>query len=320
MRSETWRPAREGVRDRLPAVLVTSMAVQLAEAAIGTVALFVWERTLETPGRSFSAMGLFLLAAAAPFVVAAGAVVALVLSAVCVAPLTAAAGWLGRRFSGREAWWWVPPAAAAGTAPPVLAAALWKGIGPLPALVCWGVAAVGLAVPVLVVRRLVLPDRPRVSGRAMLGGVAVYGTLAVVTAWAAAGAALEAGAGYEPPRLDARRIAGTWSDGRGGTLTLTAGGGATAVRVAAFGPDDDVEQMTASCDGAGTWTYTPGRSPWSQEVVVAVDGCDLAPWGVYGTPERPKLFVYAGDPDLGDLYVLRRDPEGGSGGDRTIRG
>ncbi|MFI6107528.1 hypothetical protein [Streptomyces sp. NPDC051310] len=42
---------------------------------------------------------------------------------------------------------------------------------------------------------------------------------------------LYAGIGYEPPQLTTKRVAGTWSDGRGGTLILTADGKATASRV-----------------------------------------------------------------------------------------
>lgn len=124
---------------------------------------------------------------------------------------------------------------------------------------------------------------------------------------ALAGVGLNAGIGYEPPRLSTERIVGTWSDGRGGSLTLTADGGATATRVRTF----DVQAASAepevrTCTAAGTWEYDPGAGPWSQEVDVSVAGCSLDTWKVFGTPEHPKLFVFIGDPDSWDLYVLRR--------------
>ena len=129
----------------------------------------------------------------------------------------------------------------------------------------------------------------------------------MVTAWAVAGAVLEAGVAYEPPRLDEARVAGTWSDGRGGTLTFGSDGRATAHRVEVHAFTGDVEPVVRRCTGTGTWWYRSGDEPWSQSVHVAVEGCALEPWGVYGSPEHPKIFVYAGDPDVADVYVLRKE-------------
>ncbi|MEV5884888.1 hypothetical protein AB0L74_19520 [Streptomyces sp. NPDC052020] len=60
------------------------------------------------------------------------------------------------------------------------------------------------------------------------------------------------------------------------------------------------------CTGTGTWEYDPGAGPWSQEVAVFVDDCPLDTWEVLGTSQQPKLFVYIGDPDGWDLYILER--------------
>jgi hypothetical protein len=60
-----------------------------------------------------------------------------------------------------------------------------------------------------------------------------------------------------------------------------------------------------SCTGAGTWAFHPGKGVWSQEVSVSVTGCDVQTWRVLGTSEHPKLYVFIGDPDSDDLYVLR---------------
>ncbi|MEV7534626.1 hypothetical protein [Streptomyces hydrogenans] len=298
------RHARVG--ERLDHVLMTSTVVLLVEAVAGAFACHVWRESLESIGRPQSVLGLFLLALSAPFVVALVAIAALVVSAVVVAPLLAGAGWLGRRCSGREAWWWVPVSAAAVTAVAVAAGGLAGKPGHGAATAVWGVGTVVLAVPALIARGLLLPGRPRLSDRSVVGALALWGTLAVVTAWAVAGAVLEAGVAYEPPRLDEARVAGTWSDGRGGTLTFGADGRATAHRVEVHAFTGDVEPVVRRCTGTGTWWYRSGDEPWSQSVHVAVEGCALEPWGVYGSPEHPKIFVYAGDPDVADVYVLRK--------------
>ncbi|MGW2058499.1 hypothetical protein ACWCOZ_32090 [Streptomyces sp. NPDC001840] len=300
------------MRDRFGAVLTASMSMLSVEAVIGAIALVAWEQTQESPGLSYNTMGVLFLIVMAPFVAAAAAVLGALLSVGVVMPLLAVAGWLGRRLSGHEAWWWVPALAAAGTAWPALAAAVRMEAGLLAGLGGWLAVTAALAAAALVARRLLLPDRPRLSGGAMFERVALYGTLAVVTAGTLTGIGLYAGIGYEPPRLSTERAAGTWSDGKGGTLILMADGRATATRVETF--DDDVfDPVMRKCSGTGTWEYDPGTDPWSQEVVVSVDDCPMDNWEVFGTPEHPKLFVYIGDPDSWDLYVLQRRDQDLSG-------
>ncbi|MGW0314109.1 hypothetical protein [Streptomyces flavidovirens] len=261
-------------------------------------------------------MEVFFLIVTAPFVAAAGAALGALLSVGVVMPLLAAAGWLGRRLSGHEAWWWVPALVAAGTAPPVLAVAVLEETSLLAGLGGWLAVTAALAATALVARRLLLPDRPWLSGGAMFGRVALYGTLAVVTAGTLPGIGLYAGIGYEPPRLSSERVAGTWSDGKGGTLSLTVDGKATAPRVETFDFDDSFEPVVHKCTGNGTWEYDPGAGPWSQKVDVSVGDCPMGTWEVFGTPEHPKLFVYIGDPDRWDLYILQRRDEVVSFGSR----
>ncbi|MFE7476858.1 hypothetical protein ACFU98_38235, partial [Streptomyces sp. NPDC057575] len=229
------------MRDRFGAILTASMSMLSVGAVIGTIAFIVWGQTRESPGLPYNAMGIIFLIVMAPFVVAAGAAIAALLSIGVVMPLLVVAGWLGRRLSGREAWWWVPALAAAGTAPPALATAVLVEAGLLAGLGGWLAVTTALAVTALVARRLLLPDRPQISGGAMFRRVALYGTLAVVTAGTLASIGLYAGIGYEPPRLSTERVAGTWSDGKGGTLILTARGKATATRVETFDLDDSFE-------------------------------------------------------------------------------
>ncbi|MFF3956422.1 hypothetical protein ACFYY1_24805 [Streptomyces sp. NPDC001890] len=294
------------VRDRFGAVLTASMSTLSVEAVIGAIALIVWGQTQESPGLPYNAMGIIFLIVMVPFVLAAGAAIAALLSVGVVMPLLVVAGWFGRRLSGREAWWWVPALAAVGTAPPTLAKAVLVEAGLLAGLGGWLVVTAALAVTALVARRLLLPDRPRLSGGAMFWRVALYGTLAVVTVGTLGGIGLWAGIGYEPPRLSTERVAGTWSDGKGGTLILTAHGKATATRIETFDLDDSFEPVVHECTGTGTWAYDPGAGPWSQKVDVSLDDCSMDTWEVFGSPEHPKLFVYIGDPDSWDLYILQR--------------
>ena len=86
----------------------------------------------------------------------------------------------------------------------------------------------------------------------------------------------------------------------------TADGKATATRIETFELDDSFKTVVHECTGTGTWEYDPGTGPWSQEVAVFVDYCRLGTWEMFGTLEHPKLFVYIGDPDSWDLYVLER--------------
>ncbi len=315
MRSEIVSPvaaqAQVRARDRVGAVVTASVSVLLVEAVIGMIAHHVWEQTQERPVLPYNALGLAVMVIVAPFIAAAGAVLGALVTVSTVMPLLPLAAWLGRTFSGHEVWWWVPVAAVAATAPPVLTVARLMEAGFLAGLVGWLTATIALVPPALVARRLLLANRPPLSGRAMSGRIALYGTLAAVTAFTLAGIALSTGIGYEPPRLNARQIAGTYVDGKGGTLTLTPDGKATAARVDTFDYDsvDSFEPVVRECTGTGTWAYDPTDGPYSQQVHVSLDTCpvDMDSWSVYGTPEHPKLYVFISDPDSWELYTLRRD-------------
>ncbi|WP_406090224.1 hypothetical protein [Streptomyces sp. NBC_01013] len=309
MRSENRDPGRTQlrVRDRFAAVVTTSMAVLFVEAVVATIALFVWTQVRESPyGPGLDTWGVFLLAVLAPLAAVAGAALGYLLSIGFVMPLLVVAGWAGRRFPGREAWWWVPALAAPATALPSLVVAVLGETGPWAGLGGWLAVTAVLAAAALVARRLLLPDRPRLTGGAMFGRVAWYGTLAVLTAGLLAGIGLYAGIAYEPPELSAQQIAGTWADGKGGTLILTADGRATANRVETFDADDSFEPVAHPCTGTGTWEYDPGLGPWTQSVAVSVGDCSMDTWEVFGTNGHPKLFVYVEHPDSWGLYVLRR--------------
>ncbi|MEU8504699.1 hypothetical protein AB0C40_08170 [Streptomyces brevispora] len=147
--------------------------------------------------------------------------------------------------------------------PAGLAVAVLVEAGLLAGLGRWLTVTAALAVTALVARRLLLPDRLRISDGAMFGRVALYGTPAVVNAGTLAGIGLYAGIGYEPPRLSTERVAGTWADGKGGTLILTADGKAMSTRVETFDFDDSFEPVvhSAPAPGPGRTTRAPARGP-----------------------------------------------------------
>jgi hypothetical protein len=301
MRSKVWEPgqvrhgpqAQGSVQDRFGAVLVASTGVLCVEATVGGLALVAWTDTQENPGLVPGGLA-FVVILLLPVVIALFTLV----SVGVVMPLLTVAEWWGRHGKGRVGWWWVPTLAAAGTAPFAVLAAVHAGIAG--AVAGWLVANAALAGPALVARRLLLPGRPWLSGRAMFWRVAAYGSLAVVAA-AIAGVGLSAGLGYAPPRLSTQQVAGTWTDGKGGSLVLTSDGKVTANGVRVF----DLEDVH-TCTGTGTWSYNEGAPVWSQGVSVSVAGCDdMDTWQVLGTTEHPKLYVFIGDPDDEDLYVLR---------------
>ncbi|MFE9817186.1 hypothetical protein [Streptomyces sp. NBC_00236] len=200
----------------------------------------------------------------------------------------------------------MPVLTAAGAVPLSLTMTVRAGAGPSAGLGSWLILTAALTPAALVTRRLLLPDRRRLTGAAMFGRVAMYGTLAVIATCTLSGIALAAGLGYEPPRLNAEQVAGAWSDGEGGTLALATDGTATATRLRTFGVDDSSEPAVNRCTGTGTWEYVPGDGPRAQELNVSADACSTDVWHVLGTPEHPKLYVFIGDPDAADLYILER--------------
>ncbi|MFL4909268.1 hypothetical protein ACJ6WF_40275 [Streptomyces sp. MMS24-I2-30] len=142
----------------------------------------------------------------------------------------------------------------------------------------------------------------------MFGRIALYGTLAVVTTVLLGSIAVYSGLieEYRPPRLSGERIVGTWTDRQGGTLVFAPDGTVTATGVNTYSLDDDFNDVVRDCTAAGSWKYDAGDSPWAQAITLSFDGCSMADWNVGGTPDRPTLYVYIGDPDSWNLYTLTR--------------
>ncbi|UCA53795.1 hypothetical protein LEL86_32940 [Streptomyces sp. WA6-1-16] len=294
--------------------LLLSMLVLILEGMLALVVAVVYGITQESPNAGGgSAMFILFLPVVAVFgiMVAGAASVALVFPAAWLGDV------LGRRLGGREAWWWVPPTAAAVSLVPVgSVVAAYGGADPATAAAGWFFTTAAITVPALLWRS----RRERIFKPVTLWGVAAVVLTAVLGGVGLATGVLKE---YRPPALISADIVGRWSDGQGGTVTFTADGRVTAVDVDddldGWGHEDDAtdpdgpQDGDTRCSGQGTWTYEPGGGTWSQQVDLALDSCDFDVWNVGGTASRPTLYQYIGDPDSGDLYVLRRtDADAGS--------
>ncbi|MFL0025237.1 hypothetical protein ACJBCE_20185 [Streptomyces sp. NBUL23] len=233
-----------------------------------------------------------------PVLVLFAAVAAAALSVALVLPIAALSDALGRRFGGREVWWWVPVVAAAVSLVLVGATTVVTGSPePVGFAGAWLLTAVALTVPALVCRS----RRKRVFGPVFL-----WGLTAVVLTGVLGGVAFGTGVltVYRPPVVPRAALVGTWSDGRGGLLTLEADGRATV-----SGLDGTSGDRGEACVGHGTWGYGTGTSRHARGVGVDVSPCGRTVWDVGGTADRPTLHrtvVRSVEPDDVDRYELTR--------------
>ncbi|MFK8909108.1 hypothetical protein [Streptomyces sp. YS-3] len=278
-------------------MLWISMVVLFLESALALVVAVVYGQTQESPnaGGGMNALGMLVL----PLLAVAGAILGAALSAVFVLPAIGLAGVLGRRIGGREAWGWVPLVLAAALAPIVVGTVLagpcdWASAG-----ASWMVATAVLTVPALAGRS---------RRRRLLGAVVGWGVLIVISVGVLGGMALQTNLlkVYRPPMLSVPALVGTWTDGKGATLTFTADGRIAASGVKEERFEENFTSVMKPCTGEGTWAFDAGRDAWSQEVKVSVPGCQWLPWNVGGTQGQATLYQYIGDPDSWDLYKLRK--------------
>ncbi|MFF4095519.1 hypothetical protein ACFYYY_17060 [Streptomyces sp. NPDC001834] len=233
-----------------------------------------------------------------------GAPFFLVASLLVVLPTVAAARWASARFTGREVWWWVPVTALVPAVVGAAVAGIALHLPPGPLLLCWPTGAALLTVTALVAREVVLRRRRLrgVLGWCVVAVVAVYG---IGSGLYGTGLVPE----YRPPKVGTARLAGTWTDGGGGTLRLAADG--TALADALSDPEATWSDPTkpVHCSGQGTWSYEASDSTtWGQRVRLSVEGCPdygaTSGWRVGGTPDRLELNYEYGDPDSPDWYTL----------------
>ncbi|NEC68018.1 hypothetical protein [Streptomyces sp. SID9727] len=232
-------------------------------------------------------------------------------SAVVVLPVVQLSRWSARRAGRAEGTRWcvavcgaVAATAAVGAGvPTLLLGGGWTVVPAVLAATFLGLAPAVLCTrAVTVVRRngarfglaaLVLVCGASLSAVVFAGGLVAYGTGLIQA--------------YEPPRLTAAQLVGTWSDEHGGTLTLRSDGTAAAHDMGARAKEEASDGGASErCDGTGTWTT--GTSPsGTTELELSVSGCTEGPgWYFGGTGERPTLFYWIGDPDSLNQYALAR--------------
>lgn len=118
---------------------------------------------------------------------------------------------------------------------------------------------------------------------------------------------------YEPPELSAAELTGVWRGEDGAVLRLLPGGRAEVTRMPTE-PGYEADVDFEVCGGTGSWSLRK-ESGYDVRDVVAVrletgsgtgSGCgEETYWRVGGTEEVPELFVILGDPDSGELRILR---------------
>ncbi|MFG2997012.1 hypothetical protein [Streptomyces sp. NPDC048340] len=207
-------------------------------------------------------------------------------------PVMVATNAVGVRTGISAAWWALPAVGllAAGYAAPVCLL-----VGTSYAAAFGWIAAVGaLPVGVAVFARMRQVPRARVR-RWALGPIAL-GVLATCFLGTTAPA-------YRPPVLQRADYIGEWA-GDGVRLELGTGGEATAEKL----PVHDGFEIVDRCSGHGTWEPEEEAYDRRAGVTLSLPDCTGArlSWEVAGTSERPELFVLMGDPDAGEVAVLRK--------------
>ncbi|MDX5574356.1 MULTISPECIES: hypothetical protein [Streptomyces] len=278
--------------------LLLSTVILLLEATLALVVAVLYGLTQESSAMAptgGSPLSVVLL----PLFALWAATIAAALSVALVLPTAWLSDVLGRRFGGREVWWWVPVVAAAVSLLTVggVVGLSGGGAGPLALATGWFLTTAALTVPALLCRS----RRKRVFGPVTLWGVTAVALTAVL-----GGVSLGTGVltMYEPPALARTELVGTWSDGRGGTLTLSADGRATT-----SGIDDSPGDNRKGCTGEGTWGYGTGTSRQYRGVGVDVPTCGREVWNVGGTEDRPVLHrnvLRSVERDDADRYELTR--------------
>lgn len=246
-----------------------------------------------------------------PFLTCFGVPFALLASLLGVLPTVSTARWASGRLTERDVWWWVPVVAVVLVGAGAAVFGITRRPEPGPLVLGWLAGTALLTGAALLARDAALYGGRllRILGYGALSAVAVFG---VGAALYATGLVTE----YSPPKADAAELAGTWTDGQGGTLTLATDG--TARAEALMYHDSAAEAGAVAetgkypCTGQGAWSYEPGDSTtWQQNVRLRIDGCafggvDTEGWRISGTSERPELNWEYGDIDSPDWYTLTR--------------
>ncbi|MCQ6553826.1 hypothetical protein NPS70_11560 [Streptomyces sp. C10-9-1] len=220
-------------------------------------------------------------------------------------PALALGAAVARRAGDPAAGWTLVVAAALGAAYAVLG---WVRGADYPTALLW-TAGTGL-LPVcaaLTVDRRLLRGVPVSHGR-IVGESLLWLLGGLAAAALAVGAGRHTGhlSGYRPPEIGRAATVGTWTEESGTTELRLHGDGTASVTGA---PGDGAGPDAVQCSGAATWSYADGGRDGRAAVELAVPGCEGRArdrWLFAGTEEAPELFAVVGDPESGELYVLRR--------------
>ncbi|MFF7730537.1 hypothetical protein [Streptomyces sp. NPDC008001] len=296
--------------DGFGAAYCASMAGLCAEAAVaGTIGVLVM-LSREHAGLPH---GLLAIAAVVFAVALLGILVSGFVTAVTVMPALALARRVSRRTGRPEGALWdavaVPVVAAA-------AVAVFGGVSalgslslssPVKYLLGWASLTVALLPATLIAgvagRRVREGRSVRMARRVSRDGAVAW--LAVC----AVGAAVY-GSGlvsvYQPPRLDTEQLAGTWTDGHGGTVKLAEDGAAVADGLDNYVWDGTGKDRPKDCDGSGTWK--PVKDGGKVEgLSLHIGSCELTRnWSVSGTVKEPRISHEIGKPGSGKRYVLTK--------------
>ncbi|MET9891591.1 hypothetical protein ABZZ47_15460 [Streptomyces sp. NPDC006465] len=248
------------------------------------------------------------------------AVLGLLHAVTCTMPAATLARLVPRRAPGPESAWHLAFVLALGTLWATLAVVL-GGLAPTGATALLiGVSGVPPTLGVTLVRRSERATGHRPSGHRVWfrSALAALGACGLVVAAGTVGLATGLIQEYEPPKLGADRLTGVWRGDHGAVLRLRADGRAELTAVPAqpeFG-DVTTKEFTR-CDGTGKWfldtrgrydPYAGGGAEERDGVVVRVGHCGHDTyWTIGGTVADPELFVLFGDPDSGDLRILKQD-------------
>ncbi|GGN61458.1 hypothetical protein GCM10011579_027810 [Streptomyces albiflavescens] len=317
---DTWRSKRSGLgwANAELNVAAALCAAQLAvSCAIWWVGTFDDDAHGAGSGGGLAAAGLLCMLVFGPLLLA---VLGLLHAAAHTMPAATLARLATRRVGGSEEAWHLAFVAVLG----VLWAAVAVVLGvPPTGTIALLIAASGV-VPALGVRYV--RRRERATGRAprshriwVRSALASFGACVLVAGVGLVGLSTGLIKEYEPPKLSAEQLAGVWRGDGGAVLRLRAGGRAELTALPAqpeFG-DVTTKEFTR-CDGTGSWfldtegRYDPyvdtGDSSGRDGVVVRIEDCGHDTyWTIGGSEARPELFVLFGDPDSGDLRILKRD-------------
>ncbi|GHF57936.1 hypothetical protein GCM10010218_44190 [Streptomyces mashuensis] len=296
--------------DGFGAAFCASMAALSAEVVIAGTAgvLFLLSREHDGIPKSILPAALATLGGLLLTVLLSGFV-----TAAAVMPALSLARREARRRSRKETALWT-----AGAVPVVSAAAVvvfgtvaalgsFSFARPLSYLIWWAALTVGLLPATLAAW-----SAARRFHEARAGSVARRVSRDGALAWLVIGAVGAAAYGtglvkvYEPPRLTKSDLAGVWTDGRGGTVTLDNDGMAVAAGLDNFVWDGTGKDRPKDCDGSGTWAPMKdgGRV---QGVSLRITSCELTrDWSLIGTEKEPRIFHEIGKPGSGKRYVLTK--------------